>query len=107
MIEQEEDGLQKDELTTAYLAGCHATRKAYEQRLAEAEEKLPRWIPVSERLPKECHAVLICKDGNETSYGYRLSGDWYEENVRLAAYDITVTHWMPLPEPPNNGENAG
>ena len=36
MIEQKEN----DELTSAYLAGCHATKKAYEQRLAEAEAKL-------------------------------------------------------------------
>lgn len=27
-----------DELTAAYLAGCYDTRKAYEQRLAEADE---------------------------------------------------------------------
>lgn len=96
MIEQEDN----DELTAAYLAGCHDTRKAYEQRLAEAEAKIPRWIPVSDGLPKECHAVLICKDGDETGYGYRLNNDWYEENELLAAYDITVTHWMPEPEPP-------
>ena len=37
MIEQE-DELQKDELTTAYLTGRYDARKAYEQRLAEAEE---------------------------------------------------------------------
>ena len=30
---------QKDELTTAYLAGCYDTRKAYEQRLAAAESR--------------------------------------------------------------------
>lgn len=77
-----------------------------QQRLAAAEAKIPHWIPVSDSLPKECHAVLICKDGNETSYGYRLSDDWYEENVLLAAYDITVTDWMPLPEPPVN-ESGG
>lgn len=35
MIEQKEN----DELTAAYLAGCHDTRKAYEQRLAAAEAK--------------------------------------------------------------------
>lgn len=35
MIEQKDN----DELTAAYLAGCHATRKAYEQRLAAAEAK--------------------------------------------------------------------
>ena len=35
MIEQE-DELQKDDLTTAYLTGCYDTRKAYEQRLQSA-----------------------------------------------------------------------
>ena len=39
MIEQKDN----DELTAAYLAGCHATRKAYEQRLAEAESRVCKW----------------------------------------------------------------
>lgn len=94
MVIEDENGIL---ISPAEVAGL---LNSLEQRLAEA--KIPRWIPVSERLPKECHAVLICKDGNETSCGYRLSGDWYEENELLAAYDITVTDWMPLPEPPES-----
>lgn len=33
------DQKDNDELTTAYLAGCYDTRKAYEQQLSEAEAK--------------------------------------------------------------------
>ena len=37
---EQEDELQKDDLTTAYLAGCYDTRKEYEQQLAEAKSEL-------------------------------------------------------------------
>ena len=66
----------------------------------------PEWIPCSERLPKDGELVLIAhvsgavyiadRDGK---YWEEDSGEWYDgENV---------THWMPLPEPPDGGaENA-
>jgi len=73
-----------------------------------------KWIPVGERLPKEYRhengepiefnvllpganvAPTLCFDGSQ----------WYEmdwKHMRTNGY-YTVTHWMPLPAPPNTDE---
>lgn len=61
------------------------------------------WISVDERLPEEREdvAILIRLDG---CIYYRV-GWWRGENVEwmqagLGLIEGTVTHWMPLPEPP-------
>lgn len=71
-----------------------------------------KWIPVTERLPKEnCGEYLIVVNGI-----YRF--ERFERAVEIAVYDEEegwvleaypnwqdpiVTHWMPLPEPPKEG----
>lgn len=55
-----------DELTTAYLAGCHDTRKAYEQRLAEAEsDKLRLRGQLQHCIQKLSRANRDARDRNE------------------------------------------
>ena len=62
-----------------------------------------KWIPCSERLPE------ICETANYLaylpSYGaayvvayYPDLGEWI-----CGGLPVTVTHWMPLPEPPKEG----
>lgn len=64
----------------------------------EAEAKL-RWIPVAERLPKNGESVLV----------YRSGGNRISSTMRIDIFPylgdgvfclLGVTHWMPLPEPP-------
>lgn len=56
-----------------------------------------RWIPVSERLPEMYKSVIIhCKDGYITSCQRTICS----EQVRFNFPFNDVTHWMPLPEPP-------
>lgn len=61
------------------------------RRLALRDEH--RWIPVEERLPQaECPVLTLC-NGKTRSVQYRFfDGGW--------TTSATVTHWMPLPEPP-------
>ena len=60
-----------------------------------------RWIPVSERLPKDGERVIAYFPEETESVGeatFRLT----EENQWLTEHGswFLVTHWMPLPEPP-------
>ena len=80
-----------------------------------------KWIPVLERLPeKDGRYATVCNFGNGvTSRGflsfakdgkkvdYNLTGKknvWYEFDREWGFVSIdSVTHWMPLPEPPKEG----
>lgn len=62
----------------------------------------PKWIPVTERLPKYGERVLVF--GGFTMYvAYydknRYGGEsWHKLNSK--SHYCNPTHWMPLPEPP-------
>ena len=70
----------------------YGERKALKARIAELEAER-RWIPVSERLPKEKQNVLAL-DKTGTAYHWEYSRSL--SNIFVGYY----THWMPLPEPP-------
>jgi hypothetical protein len=61
---------------------------------------LPRWIPVTERLPEEYVCVLCyCSRNGQYGYGELSKGDngtiyW------TGLYGMIPTHWMPLPMAP-------
>lgn len=74
------------------------------QRIRELEEQ-QRWIPVSERLPEVDTRVEIFGGFEQTTHiGYYREhakqwdsedgGYWHGKNFGL------ITHWRPLPEPP-------
>lgn len=96
-------------------------------KAADAIEELskPRWIPVTERLPEEKDSgfsddVLILveeRDGDflwkDVYSGYYLydavsseTGWWAQmpQNCQRIKERFSVTHWMPLPEPPEGEE---
>lgn len=65
----------------------------------------PRWIPVSEGLPKTCDVYNVTRriagvDITDSCY-YDGCGTWYDDtrinHERNYLHDITA--WMPLPEP--------
>lgn len=62
------------------------------------------WISVKDRLPEKSASVLICATGHRVTAYY----DKVKEVFRLTEdenlYYLTeyVTHWMPLPEPPES-----
>lgn len=74
-------------------------------------KNVPRWIPVTENLPKTRESILGKKsskvivafhfdDGTQgTDTAHTLNGEWvFEDHITVVAR--TITHWMPLPEPP-------
>ena len=74
---------------------------------ADAIEELsePRWIPVTERLPGygdwvlgigPKHGYHVCEYRGITHFPYSGDIPWFSAKGRT----LTITHWMPLPEPP-------
>lgn len=67
--------------------------------IAELQAQQPKWIPVTERLPKPFVTVLVThKQENGTLYKHMAhlnpQGRWAG-----LAFEGEVTAWMPLPEP--------
>lgn len=69
----------------------------------DLEQRVPRWISVEERLPDEVKYVLVAapyEDNVLQQVAFLFKGGWYVYGAGEIA--PTVTHWMPLPEPPDN-----
>jgi hypothetical protein len=57
----------------------------------------PRWIPVTERLPEHGWYLAYGPTNKmEVLHFHSAEEVWSSERY----YNIEVTHWMPLPEPP-------
>lgn len=80
---------------------------AMEKKIAELEEGKQKWISVNDRLPENISHVLIFSNVSvKTGYAYYINNDWLyltnQENFWISKQPhIEITHWMPLPEPPN------
>ena len=81
-----------------------ATEAKLVARIAELEAA-QRWIPVSERLPEDGETVFVIihdgferfENGNEVArLTYLGNGNWWSWGRER----YVVTHWMPLPNPP-------
>ena len=75
---------------------------------AALREKVPRWISVEGRRPEPGKRVLAT-DGVFVGEAYRTSADTWRRYDGIAMRDCPgsiVTHWMPLPEAPEEGEKA-
>ena len=83
---------------------------ALQQEIEKLRGQLPRWIPVEERLPelqswgasevvlgliKSENAPSLNKLHNLTLCVYCDNGIW-----SMPGRYVAITHWMPLPEPP-------
>lgn len=70
----------------------------------DAGEMVGRWIKCSERMPDAGVPVLGFGHANESTTVYRTALRWYEyvDDEWIEG----VTHWMPLPKPPETGEKC-
>ena len=86
----------------------YGERKALKARIAELEAER-RWIPVSERLPEDGESVLIAVDSAFAPYCHVYEAFHHSAATQWATANglyfhgveyARVTHWMPLPKPP-------
>lgn len=86
-----------------YCKAMQYAKRAYEKGWHKQSE----WISVTERLPESGASVLgyseivgdircydICKGRCDSTL------QWWSETGWATVDDLLVTHWMPLPEPP-------
>lgn len=75
-------------------------------RVGTEVEGMNEWISVKERLPSirddgiaECYLI---SDGNLIHMAYYVTGEWRfcESGQITEPMFYEVTHWMPLPKPP-------
>lgn len=63
------------------------------------------WISVKDELPSIGDRVLICEVYEDGYTGRVMEAVRYREcKFNRFGIEITPTHWMPLPEPPKDGE---
>lgn len=64
------------------------------------------WISVKDRLPERFQPVLVCREKNGLPYveqGCKDVGEWWKV---YGTRTKQVTHWMPLPEPPEVNDHV-
>jgi hypothetical protein len=76
-----------------------------------------RWISVEDKLPIEqgpvlCYARSTTGEGNYRILGTLRNGEfWFLQvdgtQLSFPCLHLKVTHWMPLPEPPKDGDTNG
>lgn len=74
--------------------------KAEAERDALREKK--RWISVTEKTPEYDMPQLALNADGEALIANYAYGEWFD----TWGQDVEVTHWMPLPEAPEEGDKA-
>lgn len=105
-------GLEKDLFAAAdRLENQNAHIAALQQEIEKLRGQGPHWIPVEERLPENFRKVLCWGEyfrygdfnGMFVNYalGYQNNGSWGGEVAN--GINARALAWMPLPEPPKEG----
>ena len=90
--------------------GCLECINSYVHEAADLVERLTaenaalrekkRWISVTEKTPEyDMPQLVLNADGDALIANYAY-GEWFD----TWGQDVEVTHWMPLPEVPEEGE---
>lgn len=78
-------------------------------KIAELEAKVPRWIPVTERLPevhqntRKSDAMLVYTRRKLFMVAVWNGIDWLAPMDFWNAWGDEIVYWMPLPEAPKEG----
>lgn len=104
--------IDRDKLLCAYCTDCNSGEKkpcpipgrCHEYNLIKNAPALNRWIPCSERLPEKHVEVLAYSPYWGKIVVAMWGGEyWLEQWTDDDLEQSEITHWMPLPEPPEGG----
>lgn len=90
----------------AYIQQLEARMEAFADEaltyIQQLEAQQPRWISVGERLPEDDGYFLCCRnDGSpDVVCMYYGDGDFLTPEPELNNISHVITHWMPLPQSP-------
>lgn len=104
-----------DEVTELYDdCECREEHLQLAEWLTELKERRNGgWISCKDRMPEANEPVLFIFNTESgfkaVMYGWHetikgLGSGWHQAGVGGARADEEVTHWMPLPEPPKDGD---
>lgn len=87
---------------------CDACGAKTQIVIESLQKKIPRWIPVTERLPEKTNHYLVrieCKCDGElmskwTQVAWFCEKFYWEHSHGAEFFEETVTQWMPLPSAP-------
>ncbi len=84
-------------------------QRAYDDGYEQGKQDAVKWTPVTERLPdSDTEYVLCCGSKGGMFVGWTAIKS-YDESGKCTGFQNSgkgrsFTHWMPLPEPPKDGE---
>ena len=70
---------------------------------------MSEWINVKDRLPEHEDRYLVINGMQQYIMPFKFNGvglGYWECGYRFHSKANDVTHWMPLPEPPKEAQNA-
>ena len=89
-------------------------QRAYDDGYEQGKQDAVKWIPVTERLP-DFDGMCLCMRKSYANAKFRhqeimyfdYDGQGFFSNVEgIFVADGNVTHWMPLPKPPEEKANG-
>lgn len=83
--------------------GCHRFEAVIRETVEELKAQ-QRWIPVTERMPVEYTRVIGYMAWKAMTAIEYQHGRWYSIDHLEPLPDEAVSHWMPLPQPPKEGD---
>ena len=85
---------------------CTPEERRMHSEIEDLEDQIPRWVPVTERMPPEGESVLVLAQYSQQVWGScwanhvasHRNGKWSED---VESNEVSVvTHWMPIPPDP-------
>lgn len=80
------------------MENTHGLERLEKEKCENCKKRL-KWINVNDKLPESCDIYLVCNYRRTYLAFFDKDERWYTDEL-----DISITHWMKLPQPMTIGE---